>query len=88
MLPTHKPSKMATYGAAYLAGEFHLWGATHDILQEMMKKFLWWLYQLSMTHNVDVEFRGGMAMVYATKRVVPDGENSWEHVLKLQAKDE
>ncbi len=87
MVITHHPSRKASFKFEYLAGEFHLWGSTHSILQELMRKFLWWIYQMSMTHDVDVEFRGGMAMVYATKRAVPDGENSWEHVLKLQEKD-
>jgi len=88
MLLTHKPSKRAAFDAEYFAGEFHLWGSTHNVLKDMMRKFLWWLYQFSMTHNVDVELRGGMAMVFATKRAVADGENNWEDVLKLQEKSE
>lgn len=88
MLVTHKPSKKTTFKMAYLAGEFHLWGRTHDILKTMMRDFLWWLYQLSMTHDVDVKLCGGMAKVAATKRAVPDNKNSWEHVLKLQEADD
>ncbi len=88
MLFKHLPSKMVTYKMAYLAGEFHLWGRTHDILKAMMRDFLWWLYQLSMTHDVDVELRGGMAKVSATKRAIPNNKNSWEHVLKLQETDD
>ena len=88
MLLTHQPSRKMALGAEYLAGEFHLWAKTHVILQEMMKRFLWWVYELSTTHNVDAEFRGGMAMVYATRREPPGAKNLWEDVVHLQGDDQ
>lgn len=84
MVLTHQPSRRAVLGAAYLAGEFHLWGTSHDMLHRMLGDFLWWLYELSTTHNVDAQLRGGVAMVWATMRTPPEARNQWEDVLKLQ----
>ena len=88
MVVTHQPSRNAAWNAAYLVGEFHLWGTTHKMLQEMLGGFLWWLYELSTTHNVDVQLRGGVAMIYATKRVTPGQKNDWQEVLRLQREEE
>lgn len=85
MIVTHLPSRKMVAGASYLAGEFHLWGRTHEILQETMRGFLWWVYELSTTSNVHAEFRGGMAMIHAERRVSLDSKNEWEDVLKTQA---
>ena len=86
MVVTHEPSRQMIANAEYLAGEFHLWGRTHDMLRDAMKEFMWWVYELQTTHNVDAEFRGGMAMLYATRRAPPGNQNDWEDVIHTQEK--
>ena len=83
MIVTHKPSRRIATGAAYLTGEFHLWGRTHEILTGAMRQFFWWLYTLQTTHDVDAAFRGGMAMIYATRRPGADMANDWDDVVQL-----
>jgi len=68
MFLQHEPSERMLLEAYYIAGEFHLWARTAEIVPDVYDRFLRWIHKLSKTHNVEMQLFGNSAKIYALRR--------------------
>ena len=68
MVLYHEPSKQALLSASWIGIEFHLWGATHELHEQVVRDVTMFLYELAKTHNVKADLHGECVNLIAGRR--------------------